>query len=193
MCLIRFAFILTIIFIVYQQPSQAQQQKIDSLILVLNSSKADSNQVNTLSNLSKILAESKPDQGLQFATQGIALSRKIGFRRGENKCINTLGLAFHQLGKLDTSLVCFEKHMEISKELGDSLGIAEAFDNISVLDIHLGRIEKALESRIRSNEIYVSLDKKDLLASGYTWIGNIYKEKGDYTKALDNYFGSIKL
>lgn len=193
MYLTRSMLLLAIIFFSYLQSSQAQQQKIDSLISVLNSSKADSNQVNTLSNLSKILAESKPDQGLQYATQGIALSRKIGYRRGENKCFNTLGLAFLQLVKYDTARVCFEKHLEISHELGDSLGIAEACDNMSILDIHQGRIEKALESRKRAIEIYVSLDEKDLLASGYTWIGNIYKEKGEYDKALDNYFGSIKL
>src|SRR5690606_2047226 len=34
---------------------------------------------------------------------------------------------------------------------------------------------------------------KNNLASGYTWIGNIYKEQGDYAIALENYLKALKI
>jgi tetratricopeptide (TPR) repeat protein len=59
--------------------------------------------------------------------------------------------------------------------------------------IHFNEKEKALELRRKSNHIYESLNLRSQLASGYAWIGNIYKELGDFPKALENYFISLKI
>lgn len=185
--------ILSILFLVSLQSSQAQQYNIDSLLSLLQNSKIDTNRVNILYKLSNALSESKPDNAMQYANQGFTLSQKLAFKKGQSICLNALGLAYYQVGKFDTALICFEKRLKLVTEIKDLQGLAEVYDNLAVLNIHLGKNDKALELRKKANDIYLSLNKKILLASGYIWIGNIYKEKGDYSSALENYLKSIKL
>ena len=167
------------------QPSFAQQQNIDSLITVLRTTKTDTTKVKALYKLSNAFTNTKPYKAIEYANKGLALSKRIDFDRGESICLNALGLAYYQIGKFDTALIYFENRYEIVSKIKDSLGIAGTYDNMGIVYSHFGKIEKAIELRNKANKLYASLNEKNLLASGYTWIGNFYKEKGEYTTALD--------
>lgn len=186
--------VISLIFIVSTTThSFGQRQNTDSLISLLRTAKADTNKVNLLYRLADSFTDAEPNKGVIYANQGLELSKKIIFKKGQGNCLNALGLAYFQMGKYDTALIHFEHRHEIVKEMHDSLGIAGVYDNIGVICIHRGEIEKALELRKKANRIYASLNERSLLASGYTWIGNIYKEKGEYTIALENYLKALKI
>jgi tetratricopeptide (TPR) repeat protein len=173
--------------------SFGQQQNVDSLISVLQITTVDTSKVKVLNKLSDAYTDTKPDKAIEYANQGLALSKRIDFKKGQSICLNALGLAYYQLGKFDTALVYFENRYEIVSKIKDSLGIAGTFDNMGVIYIHYGKIEKAIELRTNANKIYASLNKRNNLASGYTWIGTIYKEKGEYTIALNYYLKALKI
>jgi len=175
------------------QQSFAQQKNIDSLFDVLKTTKTDTIRIKTLYFLSDEFCEKEPDKAIDFADEGITLSNKIGFKKGISFCLNAKGFAYNQKAKFDSALICFEEGMKISRELNDSSGIAAAYDNISIVDIHFGDNEKALNYRKKANEIYQILKDSMSLASGYNWIGNIYKERGDYELALEYYLKSLKI
>ena len=181
-----------IILSAFIQPSFAQLQKIDSLLAVLQTTKEDTSKVKLLYKISDEYLDTKPDSTIEYASQGLVLAQKLLFKRGQSICLNALGLGYYRIGKLDTSLICFEKRHIIVKELKDSLGIAGVYDNMATIYIHYGKNEKALELRKKANDIYFSLNEKINLASGYTWIGNIYKEEGEYAIALENYIMALK-
>jgi tetratricopeptide (TPR) repeat protein len=191
----RLNLILTffLLFFTGLRPCIGQQQNVDSLSSALQTTKADTCRVNLLYKLSDALKNTKPDQAIKYANQGLSLSHKIAFKNGQSICLNALGLAYYQLAKLDTALICFEKRVEIASEMNDSLGIAQAYDNLGVIYHQFGKNVKALELRMKSNRIYVSLNEKKMLAAGYTWIGNIYKDEGKYTLALENYIKALKI
>ena len=173
--------------------SFSQQQNIDSLISVLRTTTLDTSKVKVLYKLSDAYTDTKPDKAIEYANQGLSLSKRIDFKKGQSICLNALGLAYYEFGKFDTALVYFENRYEIVSKLKDSLGIAETYDNMGVIYIHFGKTEKAIELRTKANKIYTSLNKKNNLASGYTWIGTIYKEKGEYSIALNFYLKALKI
>lgn len=174
-------------------PTFAQQNRIDSLVTILNTTQIDTNRVNILYKLADIFTDTKPDKAIQYANQGFSLSKKLDFKKGQSICLNALGRAYYQFGKLDTALVCFEKCYKIVSEIKDSMGIAVVYDNLAIIFIRFGKNDKALELRKKANEIYSDLNKKISLASGYDWIGSIYKGQGEYSIALEYYFKALKI
>ncbi len=181
------------LLLAFISPVFAQQQKIDSLLAVLQTTKADTSKVKVLYELSNVFTDTKPDKAILYANQGLSLSQKIAFKKGQSICLNALGLAYYQIGKIDTALICFEKRFDIVTEIKDSKGKAEVFDNMAIIYIRFGENGKALELRKKANELYFSLNDKKHLASGYDWIGSIYKERGEYTAALEYYFKALKI
>lgn len=182
------------LFVFTFSQSFAQQSKIDSLLSVLNSSKADTNKVNTLYYLAVAnIDDAKYENAIENARQGIKLSEEIKFKEGVGICLNVLGIAYKELGKLDTALIQFEKQYEIVKSMNDSFGIASTCDNMGIIYLHFGEINKALELRKRANNIYEQQNKMSHLASGYVWIGNIHKSQGDNVLALENYLNALKI
>lgn len=184
---------LIVMFITNHEVQQAfaQQKDVDSLLVVLKTAKADTVRVKTLYFLSDEFYQKEPDKSIDFADEGITLSKQIGFKTGICFCLTAKGFAYNQKAKFDSALICFEEGMKISREINDSSSIAAAYDNISIVDIHFGDIEKALKYRKQANEIYKILKDSTSLASGYNWIGNIYKEQGEYELALEYYFKAI--
>ena len=92
------------------------------------------------------------------------------------------------LSDIDSAWYCYNRFYEIaSTKLKDSLLKAKAMDNIAVVYVHKGDLEKALHYRTRSTAIYQELGEKKLLANGNMWLGNIYKEKKDLTEAIRYY------
>lgn len=190
----RSIFLMAPLFVLSINPSYSQQTKIDSLLKVLDTSKPDTNKVNTFYFLADVFYDSsEPVRVLEYSRQGLELATQIEFDKGVSNCLNLIGLAYYQMGKFDTSLIHFEKRLKIAIEMKDSFGIASTCDNKGVILLHLGDIDKALELRQRANNIYAQLNMKGHLASGYNWIGNIYKEQGKYTVALENYLKALNI
>ena len=174
-------------------PLLSQQHKTDSLLILLKTSKPDTNRVNIYYYLSDSFYDSDPYKSIEYAKEGLSLSEEVGFNHGASICLNSIGLAFSQLGKFDSALFYFKERYKVVSELDDKMGIASTYDNLGITYIHFGKVDSALALRLKANEIYLSLNKKELLASGYNWIGNIHKEKGDYSLALEYFLKSLKM
>jgi len=51
-----------------------------------------------LAKLCEVYAYSNPDTALQFAQQGLALAKSIGFVRGESACLIVTAATFSHIG-----------------------------------------------------------------------------------------------
>jgi hypothetical protein len=71
--------------------STAQTTTIDSLKQALQMEKLDTGRVLLLYHLSRAYMYSRPDTALVLTQQGLSLSKKIGFKRGE--ALNLTGMA----------------------------------------------------------------------------------------------------
>ena len=174
-------------------PVIAQQQKIDSLLKVLENTKVDTTRVTLLHRISKEYLLTNSYKVIEYEKQGLILSKKIGYKKGQSICLHTLGQAYDNIGKFDTALVFYEKRLMLAKELKDSIGIAKTFNNMGIIYLHYGETKKAIDLTEMANRIYASRDEKSLLAIGYSNIGNIYLGQAENAIALDYYLKACKL
>ena len=196
MYLSRFKIISTIssiIFLVGLQPSQAQQQNVDSLLAVLQTTKADTSKVKLLYKISDAHFPAKADEAKDYALQGLALSKKIAFKEGQGICLKALGKAYYILEKYDSAMTCFEKQYEIAKELKDSVGIASVYLNKGAIFAAYGNEKKALEFYKKAKEISASKNTKTLLTKAYINIGDMYEKLTEYPMALEYYLKACEI
>ncbi|MCL6104013.1 MAG: tetratricopeptide repeat protein [Bacteroidetes bacterium] len=117
----------------------------------------------------------------------MSLSEKIGYKKGQNICLDALGQSYAQMGKYDTAMICFEKCYEIIKDLKDSIDIATTFNNMGVIYYNCRDYKKALALFEKADRIYESRNEKGSLINGYNNIGNIYLSQAEYPVALEYY------
>lgn len=190
----RCSIFFVIVFTILYHSAKCQNYNIDSLkkALVTNTAN-DTNKVKLFYLLSNAKSNLNPKNAINDALQGLRIAYSLNYFHGQGICLNALGVAYYQLGNFDTALIYFNKEYKIAVKLVDSIGIARALDNISVISLHFGKMDEALNKRKTALGIYQRLGKNKLVANGYLWIGNIYKHQGKFTNAIDYYFKALDI
>ena len=115
--------------------------------------------------------------------------------------LNALAYEF-RTDKPDTAIYLAKQALAISETFDYKIGLADAYVGIGTAEISLGKYEEALRQLTSAKNIYErllladakrSLKVKKKLARTYNNIGNVYINEGNYPKALENYFASLKI
>ncbi|MBN4049596.1 tetratricopeptide repeat protein [Bacteroidales bacterium AH-315-N07] len=93
----------------------------------------------------------------------------------------------------DLALSYAQQQLKLAQKLNYQKGIANAINNLGVINTIQGNYTSALDYYFRSLKIYEKIDNKLGIANSYGNIGIIYKNQGDYPTALDYYFKSLKI
>jgi tetratricopeptide (TPR) repeat protein len=102
------------------------------------------------------------------------------------------------IGKLDKALLCYEKGLNLAKDMGDKNMASVLLCNIAIAHYHKGNLSEALEycqesinlRKIGKNNIYYKfidstlMEKKDNSIC-YHLIDLIHRRKEDYLKAIE--------
>ncbi|MES2396569.1 MAG: tetratricopeptide repeat protein [Bacteroidota bacterium] len=189
-------FLVLFIFILvnFQYSIYAQQDRIDSLLLVLRSSTVDTIQINALSELSRLHNSTGNYQdALKYAIEAQQQSKKINFKTGLGNAFNNIGSVYWNEGNYENALENYFKALEIRKEAKDKKGISGSLNNIALVYMNQGNYEKSMENHLKSLKIREEIGDKKGALSSYNNIGNIYRNQGNYEKALENYFKSMNV
>jgi tetratricopeptide (TPR) repeat protein len=97
---------------------------------------------------------------------------------------NRLGFMYHLKGDLNTALEYHQKHLSVSREVGDTKG--QFIANVNIADIYQskGEYTKAIEYYQRSAQFL--LDPRDGVLV-YKNIAQAYIKQGKYRDAVENY------
>ena len=171
----------------------AQQQKIDSLVELLANTSRDTTRLAVLHELYRGNSGTDSQKALVYAREGLILSWELGHKKWTSIFLNDVGTSYYNLGNFDSAYVHYNKRLDLTTAIKDTLGIAGSMDNIGIIMFHRGDIEKALELRHKANEIYTKIGHLNNLANGYVWIGNIYTQTGDYEQALKYYMEAKRI
>ncbi|MDP1745473.1 MAG: tetratricopeptide repeat protein [Bacteroidota bacterium] len=189
-------FLVLFIFILihFQYSIYAQQDRIDSLLLVLRSSTVDTIQINTLSELSRLHNSTGNYQdALKYAIDAQQQSQKVNFKTGLGNAFNNIGSVYWNEGSYENALENYFKALEIRKEAKDKKGISGSLNNIALVYMNQGDYGKSMEFHLKSLKIREEIGDKKGTLSSYNNIGNIYRNQGNYEKALENYFKSMNV
>jgi len=190
----RFLFLSMFCFFHTVLLAQTPNRIIDSLLVVLEIAKEDTNKVNTLNDLahqSRINGEN--EKAMQYGNSALSLAEKINFKHGEIGALRNIGKINAVQGNLPEAMENFIAALKISEEIGAKLGIGDGYISIGNIHTEQGNYPEAMESYNTAIQILKEIGDKEGMAASYSNIGNIHDYLGNYPEALENYSAALKI
>jgi tetratricopeptide (TPR) repeat protein len=164
----------------------AQTNQVDSLLKVLSrQSEQDSNRAITLYKLCGKLILSNSRRALEYGKESLALSEKLGFKKGIAGAENNIGIVYQEMGDYEKAADYYLKSITIKEAMGNKRGLISAYSNLGeVFDIQ-GNFEKANFYYSKSLAIATELKDTSSLANSYLDIGVVEFEKSNFSSGID--------
>lgn len=86
-----------------------------------------------------------------------------------------------------------QEAIALAREIGDSLGLAKAINNLGHMYSNHGALDQALEYYLTAEGMFVRLNEQSGMAASRSNIGTIYSYKKDYDKARTYFENSEKI
>ncbi len=176
-----------------QKVCAQKQAAIDSMLKILVQQKEDTNKVKLLNELSDAFTNVKPDEGIKYGQQGLALAAKLGWKQGEAILNNTIGSNHKSMSDFTKALECYHHALKIYEKIEDKKGVAIATGNIGIVYQNQGDYQQALEYYLKDLAIDEETNDKNRIAAVTSNIGVVYKFQSDYARALEYFFKSLKI
>lgn len=163
----------------------AQQQKFDSLKLLLKTTFDPKERATLLVDIAKSIYNSIPDSSIGYCEAAGELSKKHNLEvqlayslHCESRYILLKGDLKATIKKLNQAISLFEKNKELK-------GLAKAYSLKSIVLDRLEKRNEELDYLIKAKNIYVSINDSEGLSHILTNLSNVYNDIGDYQNALN--------
>ncbi len=172
---------------------RGQNPEIDSLNKKLISCKPDTQKVNILNRLAKLLEDKTPQLSLQLAKQAYVLSEKLHFIKGKAMSLVYHADFYYFRGDVDSAEIRYEEAIKLFISIKDRTGMAWTYMVAGNNMTSNGRYEKAIRYILQSVKLYEETNNKD----GYAWAletaGSVFGQLGAFDKAIEYIERSLKL
>ncbi len=175
--------IILYLLIIQSINSYAQTHQIDSLKQALQKEKTDTGRVLLLAALSIEYLESKPDTTMQLGLEGLALSRSIGFIKGEAASLNRIGNAYGILGNYPKAMEVWLQALQINEKINNPDGIVRNWNNIGEVYFLEGDYRQALEYYFKAKSLAEKIGDKKAISIMLVNIGYSYYNLKVYDSA----------
>ncbi len=171
----------------------AQDNKVDSLKKVLQTSQQDTTKVNTLILLSRAYLGSSPDEAIRYSNEAKVLAEKIGFQKGLGFALKYIGLVYYRQGKYLEALDYWNQSLRVFEASDFKAGQANILQNLGTIYFDQADDEKALSYFLRALKVAEDIQDTTRIAEALGNIGAIYgKKPATYDKALDYDLRALK-
>lgn len=186
---------LTFLFIISNSTSAVltSNKKLDSLLSELPKAEKDTNEVNLLAAISFNYRVFNIDKGFEYGQKGIVLARKIKWKTGEAKCLNSIGSNHFYKSNYDQAIKYYNKALLINEEIGNKHGLAMNLGNIALMNSYQSNFSQAVVYFKKAIKFHEELDEKEEVANDYINLGNTYHTQANYPKALESYLVALKV
>ena len=103
-----------------------------------------------------------------------------------------LGIMYFRTGKIDESLIYYNKALKSFQALQDTLDEAKCYENIA-MSLETINIDSAIVIQKRAIKLYKILKNKESNVSASLNLGNLYSSKGDYAQAIKYTLVALKM
>lgn len=166
---------------------------IDSLLLVLSSSKEDTSKVKLLKILCDQSQLENPELAAKYIDESLKLAIRLNFKKGIADGYLWKGYLEESAERVDEALVWYEKTFEYTKSIDDKRTMSAALNRMGILNKLKGEYNKALEYYFTAIKIDEAEGRKKYVAMSLGNIGVIYLNQGNYPKALEYDFKVLKI
>lgn len=167
-------------------------QKADSLRnLLAEYNHDDTTRVNLLIELSRIYKDTAPDSMMALAVRARALAEKKQFFKGIGEGWFQAGVAYTMTGKLDSSLVAYNKALDIFRTHNMPRLECKVLDDIGVSYYRQGKLDESRSFMEKSLAIATKYRMTEETGRALLRIGDIYRDKALYSDALAQYLKAL--
>lgn len=177
---------ITLIFFVSVNTTNAQIN-IDSFLKNAHNNISDTIIVKELSQKANEIKFNQPDEAIKLSREAIKISNRLNFTKGLIYNYQLLGDLHYQNQNYEKSIRDYEKGLEYSKSVSDSLATMGCYLNIGAILFTQGLNNKALENFLEALK-YAEEEKKGAI---YNNIGLLFFNEEKYDDALSYYTKSI--
>jgi len=180
--------------LLFAQPFYPQKRVLDSLKNQLENNTQDTVRVNTLGELvTKLRQQGDYQAATSYAEEGMALARKLSFKKGEAYFNTELGIIYWYQDNYAKALKFHERALALFRDIGIKKGIASSHTNLGNIHCQKGNYPEALTHYLSSLKTKEEIGDKRGEAICHSNIGIVYWYQGDVKKALERYMISLKL
>ncbi|AII54094.1 hypothetical protein N008_19170 [Hymenobacter sp. APR13] len=157
--------------------ARAQSPESAPLKRALAQATSDTARVLLLADLSATYRYSRFDSVRYYAQRGLRLARRIGFRRGEGRCLSRLGILMGERGNLPAALRINLQALQLNEDSHDLAGTARTLNQTGLLYFALDDFRPALRYFFRALQLYEQSGSTDdsQLISVLTNLGASYE------------------
>ena len=170
--------------------STNNQEKVDSLLSVLATLKADTGKVSVLIDIANTYHNFETENALKYCNQALELAEELGSESKLYECYVTKGLINSRIGNNKEAIQNFKFIIKNAGENHPSK--ARAYVNIGNLYADVGDYDSSLFFYEKSIIAFENIKDKTSKANVLNNIGTIYSDLGDFDKAIAYYTRSQK-
>ncbi len=165
-----------------------QNNKIDSLKIILQLENKDTATVSLLNTLSyELFQNGQFPEAMEYSDKAIVLADELNFKKGKAYALKNRGLAAYYKGDYLEVFDSWTKSLATFELIKDTLGIANLSSNLGVIYYDQGSHDKALGYYFKSLGISKKLNDPGRITTALVNIGGVYSQMHDYDKALGYY------
>lgn len=148
---------------------------------------SDNEKLKLYLELSQDYTAAQPDSAVYYANQGLQLAEKQNNWNAQAVLLLQLGrvnAAHHHDG---LARRFYNEALSISRHTKDAAGIANAYDNLGLLDAEDQNISSSNQNLNQAMKLYHSSRDSSGIIESYAQLGKVFEQKGDIEKALSYY------
>ncbi|MET0394436.1 MAG: tetratricopeptide repeat protein [Chitinophagaceae bacterium] len=164
----------TLLLLACLTAAHSQRQVIDSLNRMLTAAKDDTTRANILIDVGRYYSFSKPDSGLLLVHQGLELSRRAGYLKGQANGLNMEGIIYYKTGNYPRALSSLLSALQINEKRKDQLSIAKNLGNIAGIYADQGDYRQHINLLLRVRAIAEQIGHDRVLQTALSNLGTAY-------------------
>ncbi len=186
-------YLLILLLSVFVASVFAQLKKTDTLKILLNAEKQDTNRVALLWQLAKQYQDNKPDTALLIAEQALQLAKRINYIEGESKAVALLAAAQYYLGNYPKALENYLLKLKIEEKRKIPKDYSVALNNIGLMYVLLGEYNEAIVYLHKSDSVETVHNLNYIKHSVMLNLGEAYFRKNNLDSSYTYFNKSLEI
>ena len=153
----------------------------------------DTTRVTLLCSLSMAYINNNVDSAIIFANEGLSISQKIAFEKGEALCMQALGLAYLNKNQYDKALVYYNNALKLVQKTGKSEATSLTYCHIGDVYAREAKHGEAMEYYKKSISLSREIKDESVEALALMNMASLYSDLGNLSEALKSYLDALKI
>lgn len=136
----------------------------------------------------------KCDLAISYYQKALKIKEEMGSERGMAYVFRLLGGAYEKLSDIDSAYYYYEKTIALAEKLGDKRLLVDGYSAMAVVAEKMGKSDaEQLAINLKHIQAAEEIERLDGLFVGYGNLGNLYRKRGEYRKAIAYYDQAVGL